>query len=66
MKKKEKEKLCSLYIQIWNKIYVKYLITKKAYKQKYFSVITKNSDLEILAKNLVTFKRKNGVKDEKL
>ena len=21
MKKKEKEKLCSLYIQIWNKIY---------------------------------------------
>ena len=33
MKKKEKEKLCSLYIwkQIWNKIYVKYLITKKAY-----------------------------------
>ena len=29
----------------------------KVYKQKYFSVITKNSNWEILPKNLVTFKR---------
>ena len=31
----------------------------------YFSVITKNLNLEILTKNLVTFKRWDGVKDEK-
>ena len=31
-----------------------------------FSVITKNSSWEILTKNLVTFKRQDGVKDEKL
>ena len=31
----------------------------------YFSVITKNLNWEILAKNLVTFKRWDGVKDEK-
>ena len=30
-----------------------------------FSVITKNSNWEILKKNLVTFKRYDGVKDEK-
>ena len=36
---------------------LKYLMTKKVYKQKYFSVITKNSNWEILPKNLVTFKR---------
>ena len=30
--------------------------------QKYFSVITKNSNSEILTTNLVTFKRKYGVK----
>ena len=30
------------------------------------SVITKNSHWEILTKNLVTFKRLDGVKDEKL
>ena len=29
----------------------------KGYKQKCFSVITKNSNWEILPKNLVTFKR---------
>ena len=29
------------------------------------SVITKNSNWEILTKNLVAFNRKNGVKDEK-
>ena len=30
-----------------------------------FSVIAKNLDWEILTKNLVTFKRWDGVKDEK-
>ena len=32
-------------------------MTKKVYKQKYFSVITKNSKKEMLTKNLVTFKK---------
>ena len=32
-------------------------MTKKVYKQKYFSVITENSNWEILSKNLVTFKK---------
>ena len=32
-------------------------MTKKVDKQKFFSVITKNSIWEILTKNLVTFKR---------
>ena len=32
----------------------------------FFSVITKNLNLEILTKNLVTFKRWDGVKYEKL
>ena len=31
----------------------------------FFSVITKNSNWEISNKNLVTFKRYDGVKDEK-
>ena len=31
----------------------------------FFSVITKNSNWEILTKNLVTFKRWDGDKDEK-
>ena len=31
----------------------------------FFFVITKNLKLEILTKNLVTFKRQDGVKDEK-
>ena len=30
----------------------------------FFSVITKNLNREILTKNLVTFKRRNEVKDE--
>ena len=41
-------------------------MTNKVYEQKYFSVITKNSNWEVLPKNLVTFKRKDGIKDEKL
>ena len=32
----------------------------------FFSVITKNSIWEILRKNFVTFKRLEGIKDEKL
>ena len=32
----------------------------------FFSVITKNSNWEILPTNLVTFKRYDGIKDEKL
>ena len=34
------------------------------HKQKCFSVIIKNLNLEILTKNLVTFKKWNGVKGE--
>ena len=30
----------------------------------FFSVVTKNSNWEISTKNLVTFKREDGVKDE--
>ena len=46
---------------------MKYLMTNKSlFEQKYFFVITKNSNWEILAKNLVTFKRYNGVMDEKI
>ena len=46
---------------------MKYLMTNKSlFKQKYFSVITKNSNWVILAKNLVTFKRYDGVMDEKI
>ena len=41
-------------MKIWN------ILTKKVYKQKYFSVLTKNSNWEIFTKNLVTFKRKLG------
>ena len=31
----------------------------------FFSIITKNSNWEIVTKNLVTFKRQDGVNDEK-
>ena len=41
-------------------------MTKKVCKQIFFSVITKNSNWKILPKNLVTFKRYDGIKDEKL
>ena len=37
----------------------------KVYKQKCFSVITKNLNWEILTKNLVAFIRWDEVKDEK-
>ena len=39
-------------------------MTKKVKKQFFLSVITKNWNWEILPKNLVTFKRKDGIKDE--
>ena len=41
-------------------------MTKKVYEQKYFFIITKNSNWEILPKNLVTIKRSDDIKDEKL
>ena len=34
-------------------------------KKKFFSVVTKNLNWEILTKNLVTFERWDGVKGEK-
>ena len=40
-------------------------MTKNVYKQKYLSVITKNLKWESLTKNSVTFKRWDGVRDEK-
>ena len=39
---------------------------KCLYAKIFFSVITKNSNWRIRTKNLVSFKRKDGVKDEKL
>ena len=38
---------------------------KKFIKKMFFSVIYKNLNWEILTKNLVTFKKWEGVKDEK-
>ena len=40
-------------------------MTKKVYEQKHVSVITKNLNWEILTKNLVTFKRWDGDRDQK-
>ena len=40
-------------------------MTKKNYKQKmFFSILTKNLNWKILVKNLVTFKKWNGIKNE--
>ena len=39
--------------------------TKSLKRRLFFSVISKNFNSEILTKNLVTFKRWEGVKDEK-
>ena len=41
-------------------------MAKKIYKKMFFSVMTKNLNWEISTKNLVTFKKWDGVKDEKL
>ena len=38
---------------------------KEIYKQKCLSAIAKNLNWQILTKNLVTFKRQDGVKYEK-
>ena len=48
---------------IKNKLKSEILNTKK-YKPKCLSAITKNLNRQILTKNLVTFKRKDEVKDE--
>ena len=40
-------------------------MTKKSLQQMFFSVITKKLNHEIYTKNLVTFKRWDGVKDER-
>ena len=40
-------------------------MTKKSLQEMFFSVITKKLNHEIYTKNLVTFKRWDGVKDEK-
>ena len=45
--------------KLWN------INDKKIYKQMFFSVITENLNWNILIKNLVSFNRWNGVKDEK-
>ena len=41
-------------------------MTKKVINKNVFPFIAKNLNLEILTKNLVTFKTWDGVKDEKL
>ena len=52
-------------LQFLHKKYnLKYLITKRVKAKRFFSVITKNWNWGILTKNSVTFKRKDGVKDE--
>ena len=45
---------------------MKYLMTKEVYKQMFFSVITKKLNWKVLTKNLVTFKRWDRVKGQKL
>ena len=37
-------------------------MTKKVYTEKHFSVITKNSNWEVLSRNLVNVTRQDGVK----
>ena len=49
----------------WLKLKSEIFNGKKVYNQNAFSVITKNLNCEILTKNLVTFNRWDGVKDEK-
>ena len=39
---------------------------QKKLKKMFFTAITKNLSWEVLTKNLVTFKRWDGVKDKKL
>ena len=53
----------SCYIK--NELKSEILNNKKNCKPKGLSAIIKNLNWQILTKNLVTFKRKEGVKDEK-
>ena len=54
---------CSFYVK--NKLKSEIFNDKKSLQRKmFFSVLTKNSSWEALTKNLVTFKRLNGVKNE--
>ena len=39
-------------------------MTKKVHNKMFFSVIIKNLNWEVLTKNLLTFKRWDGVKNE--
>ena len=55
---------CRFYIK--NKLKSEIFKDKKDYKKMFFSVITKNLNWEISNKNLVTWKRWDGVRDEKL
>ena len=49
-----------------NKLKSEILNDKKVYKQKwFFSVIITNLNWKVLTKNLVAFKRWDGIKDEK-
>ena len=54
-------------VHIKNKLKSEVFNDEKSWKSKlFFSVITKNSNWEILLKNLVFFKREeDGVKDER-
>ena len=59
---------CSLYIKN-----LKYLLKSEIFSDKksiqtkmFLSVMSKSLNWEILTKNLVTFKRWDGVKDEKI
>ena len=59
---------CSLYIKN-----LKYLLKSEIFNDKksiqtkmFLSVMSKSLNWEILTKNLVTFKRWDGVKDEKI
>ena len=63
-KGREKGVCAVLYIK--NKLKSEIFNDKKILKRRlFFSVISKNFNSEILTKNLVTFKRWDGVKDEK-
>ena len=53
---------CSFYIK--NKLKSEIFNEKKVYKQKYFSVITKNLTRENFTKDLGTLRRWDGFKDE--
>ena len=49
-----------------NKLKCEIFNDKRKFINKNFSAITKNLNWKILTKNLVTFKRRDEIKDEKL